>query len=136
VTDPPRFDYQKQLLLRIEANLGDLYDLLAYDLQPWKVLNRSRTLQLRDRQRVMPITPSRNIYRFGRVSWFRVQNTKLQPRQPQHRHVDAYCTAICRHSLPVLAELGTVLEDIKRGTDARSRVGSGGALGKQSEDPS
>ena len=51
--------------------------------------------------------------------------------------MDAYCAAVCWHSLPALAELGYRIEGCQarrdRGSFARR---SGGELGKQSEDPS
>jgi hypothetical protein len=41
--------------------------------------------------------------------------------------VDAYCAAVCWHSLPVLAKLGTGSKDVKRDwTAARPRVGGEG----------
>ena len=70
---------------------------------------------------------TRHLFAARRISRFRVQITELQPGQPQDRRVDAYCAAVCWHSLSVLAELGTESKDFKRDwTTAGSGIGPEG----------
>ena len=65
---------------------------------------------------------TRHLFAARRISRFRVQITELQPGQPQDRRVDAYCAAVCWHSLSVLAELGTESKGFNRDwTTAGSR---------------
>ena len=48
--------------------------------------------------------------------------------------MNSYCSAVCWHCVPVLAELGTGSKDVQRDwTAARSCVVREGELGKQSE---